>query len=276
MDRIGHILRKPLETITRQAITWNPSGKRRRGRPRNTWQRDTEKETKEMDYTRGEIERMATDRKQWRSLVDGLCSEQTGISKHTNFQMYNSVLPSVGVYLFLCLFLKQFSFCNITRMYYITQVFTLLISRRRNYDYYDPSTRFVVQMFHDTVCPPPPLTPPDALSLSRFCSRLLLRSSIVFFLQMRVAAALFLCCQWPVTRTFNENTVFTRTQCTATSIVAAVYWFVLVIRPPYVSAGVASASTSFVSCASFCKRHILSPRVQTVASVRPNHQQLQS
>ena len=47
--------------------------------------------------------------------------------------------------------------------------------------------------------------------------------------------------------------MFTRTQCTATSIVAAVYWFVLVIRPPYVSAGVASASTSFVSCASFVK-----------------------
>ena len=35
---IGHTLRKPLETITRQAITWNPPGKRRRrGRPRNTW-----------------------------------------------------------------------------------------------------------------------------------------------------------------------------------------------------------------------------------------------
>jgi len=45
---IGHTLRKPPETVTRQAITWNPSGKRRRGRPRNTWQRDTEKETKEM------------------------------------------------------------------------------------------------------------------------------------------------------------------------------------------------------------------------------------
>ena len=61
---IGHTLRKPLETITRQAITWNPPGKRRRGRPRNTWQRDTEKDTKEMGYTRKEMEKMATDRKQ--------------------------------------------------------------------------------------------------------------------------------------------------------------------------------------------------------------------
>ena len=73
---IGHTLRKPPESITRQAITWNPPGKRRRGRPRNTWQRDTEKDTKEMGYTRKEMEKMATDRKQWRSLVDGLCSER--------------------------------------------------------------------------------------------------------------------------------------------------------------------------------------------------------
>ena len=73
---IGHTLRKPPESITRQAITWNPPGKRRRGRPRNTWQRDTEKDTKEMGYTWKEMEKMATDRKQWRSLVDGLCSER--------------------------------------------------------------------------------------------------------------------------------------------------------------------------------------------------------
>ena len=73
---IGHTLRKQPETITRQAITWNTPGKTRRGRPRNTWQRDTEKETKEMGYTRREMERMATDRKWWHSLVDGLCSQR--------------------------------------------------------------------------------------------------------------------------------------------------------------------------------------------------------
>ena len=73
---IGHALRKPPEAITCQAITWNPPGKRRRGRPRNTWQRDTEKETKEMGYTRREMEKMATDRKRWRSLVGGLCSQR--------------------------------------------------------------------------------------------------------------------------------------------------------------------------------------------------------
>ena len=81
---IGHILRKPPETITRQAITWNPPPvKRRRGRPRNTYQRDTERETKEMGYTRRELERMATDRQQWRSLVDGLCFQRANRHKYT-------------------------------------------------------------------------------------------------------------------------------------------------------------------------------------------------
>ena len=36
---IGQTLRKPPNSITRQALNWNPQGKRRRGRPRNTWRR---------------------------------------------------------------------------------------------------------------------------------------------------------------------------------------------------------------------------------------------
>ena len=36
---IGHTLRKPPGSITRQALKWNPQGKRSRGRPRNTWHR---------------------------------------------------------------------------------------------------------------------------------------------------------------------------------------------------------------------------------------------
>ena len=39
---IGHTFKKPASSITRQALTWNPQGKRKRGRPRNTWKRDTE------------------------------------------------------------------------------------------------------------------------------------------------------------------------------------------------------------------------------------------
>ena len=41
---MGHTLRKPATNITRHSLMWNPRGKRKRGRPRNTWQRDTENE----------------------------------------------------------------------------------------------------------------------------------------------------------------------------------------------------------------------------------------
>ena len=36
---IGHTLRKPTQHITRQALTWNPQGKKKRGRPINIWHR---------------------------------------------------------------------------------------------------------------------------------------------------------------------------------------------------------------------------------------------
>ena len=38
----GHTLRKPMTCITLQALTWNPLGKRKRGRPRITWRRSLE------------------------------------------------------------------------------------------------------------------------------------------------------------------------------------------------------------------------------------------
>ena len=46
-DWIGHILRKEEQNSTRHALRWNPPGKRRRGRPRNTWRRSWEAEMKE-------------------------------------------------------------------------------------------------------------------------------------------------------------------------------------------------------------------------------------
>jgi len=36
---LGHTLRKSSDDIARQALEWNPQGKRGRGRPKNTWQR---------------------------------------------------------------------------------------------------------------------------------------------------------------------------------------------------------------------------------------------
>ena len=70
---IDHTLRKPVSSITRQALTWNPQGRRRRGRPRNTWRRDLEEDTKKIGYTWGQLERLALDRDVWKALVSGLC-----------------------------------------------------------------------------------------------------------------------------------------------------------------------------------------------------------
>ena len=41
---IGHTLRKPASNITRQALDWNPQGKCKVGRPKQTWRRSTDAE----------------------------------------------------------------------------------------------------------------------------------------------------------------------------------------------------------------------------------------
>lgn len=69
---IGHTLRKPASSTTRQALTWNPQGKRKRGRPRNTWRRDLQADIKSLGYSWGRIEMAAQDRGLWRTLADGL------------------------------------------------------------------------------------------------------------------------------------------------------------------------------------------------------------
>ena len=44
---IGHTLRKPASNITRQALDWNPQGKRKVGRPKQTWRRSTNAEIRQ-------------------------------------------------------------------------------------------------------------------------------------------------------------------------------------------------------------------------------------
>ena len=56
---IGHTLRKPPTSITRQALSWNPQGKRGRGRPRNSWRRDLESDLKSTGYSWAEIATLA-------------------------------------------------------------------------------------------------------------------------------------------------------------------------------------------------------------------------
>ncbi|KAI8518919.1 hypothetical protein Bbelb_021760 [Branchiostoma belcheri] len=66
---IRHTVRKPADSTTRQALSWNPRGKRRRGRPRNSWRRDTERGLSEIGMRWKEIEREAQNRARWREIV---------------------------------------------------------------------------------------------------------------------------------------------------------------------------------------------------------------
>ena len=71
---IGHTLRKPATSTTRQALTWNPQGRRKRGRPRNSWRRNTEAELKQQGTNWSGAARLAQNRVRWRGVVNGLCS----------------------------------------------------------------------------------------------------------------------------------------------------------------------------------------------------------
>ena len=73
---IGHTIRKSASNTTRQALNWNPQGKRKRGRPKNTWRRDVEADIKELGLNWGKLERLAQDRDAWRTLVGGLCPKR--------------------------------------------------------------------------------------------------------------------------------------------------------------------------------------------------------
>lgn len=73
---LGHVLRKEKNYICRISLRWSPAGKRKRGRPRETWRRTIETEMALMGKTWGEIEKIAKDRKRWRDLVSALCAAQ--------------------------------------------------------------------------------------------------------------------------------------------------------------------------------------------------------
>ena len=80
---LGHTLRKPPSNITRQVLTWNPPGKRKRGRPCNNWRRDLEADVESTAKNWKELEKTAQDRVVWRQPVGGLCPRGVkGLSKY--------------------------------------------------------------------------------------------------------------------------------------------------------------------------------------------------
>ena len=68
---VGHTLRRPSNSITRRALHWNPQGKRKRGRPKNSGRRDTEKEMKVLGKNWKELQQLAEKRRLWSLFVDG-------------------------------------------------------------------------------------------------------------------------------------------------------------------------------------------------------------
>jgi hypothetical protein len=70
---IGHTLRNPAINTTKQGLRWNPQGKRKRGRPRNTWRSDLGKDVKKTGRTWAQLGSLAQDREGWRKLIGGLC-----------------------------------------------------------------------------------------------------------------------------------------------------------------------------------------------------------
>ncbi|VDP75884.1 unnamed protein product, partial [Schistosoma curassoni] len=59
---IGHTLRKAPNCVTRQALTWNSQGQRKRGRPKNTLRREMEIDLRKMNKNWMELEKKAQDR----------------------------------------------------------------------------------------------------------------------------------------------------------------------------------------------------------------------
>ncbi|VDO56473.1 unnamed protein product [Schistosoma margrebowiei] len=86
---IGPILRKEPNCVTRRALTWNPQGRRRRGRPKNTLWLDTENDMRKLNKNWMELEKKAQDRVDWRVLIGGLCSIGKFIDKLAVKVLYN-------------------------------------------------------------------------------------------------------------------------------------------------------------------------------------------
>ena len=72
---IGHVIRMPSDAIPKIALRWTPiAGRRRRGRPKETWRRSFEREMKENGLSWAQVEHLARNRGDWRSLVLVLCA----------------------------------------------------------------------------------------------------------------------------------------------------------------------------------------------------------
>ena len=73
---LGHVIRGGSDSITKTALHWTPEGKRKRGRPKNTWRRTVEAELKTLNHSWGTVEKLARDRQEWRTFVAALRADR--------------------------------------------------------------------------------------------------------------------------------------------------------------------------------------------------------
>ena len=69
---IGHVLRMDNSCLPRVSLTWAPEGKRKRGRPKETWRRTVEKGRMAIGFNSWvEAGLAAANRVSWRSMISG-------------------------------------------------------------------------------------------------------------------------------------------------------------------------------------------------------------
>ena len=71
---IGHTLEKTQDYVTRQALFWNPQGRRKRDRPKLAWKPSVDQELRQSRSDWQKIARQAKDCSEWCAFVDALCS----------------------------------------------------------------------------------------------------------------------------------------------------------------------------------------------------------
>jgi len=75
---LGHVLRMNTDSIPRVALRWTPQGKRRRGRPKETWRRTVQKDLNHHGLTLETAPRVAADRSRWRALAVASSTRRRG------------------------------------------------------------------------------------------------------------------------------------------------------------------------------------------------------
>jgi hypothetical protein len=70
---IGHMLKKANDNIVRQALEHLLVGKRKRGKPLNSWWRSITREHEAISLSWTEIKRMTKNREEWKETVTKIC-----------------------------------------------------------------------------------------------------------------------------------------------------------------------------------------------------------